>query len=209
MNKIISVGILVFHDVELLDFCGPYEVLSIVRINEEMRLREISPFNQFLITETDKVIKTKGGMKVEADYTFGNHPPIDVLIIPGGFGVRKQIDNQKLTEWITCEAKKVELITSVCTGSILLGKAGVLNGRRATTHWRSIDWMKQLFPDISVKSKTRVVQDGNIITSAGISAGIDMALKVIEYYFGEAIARTTAKHMEYPILGRKRPLDSA
>ena len=100
--------------------------------------------------------------------------------------------------WIAERAKKVETLTSVCTGAMLLGQAGSLDGRRATTHWRSLDWMRQSFPAVTVEDKLHVVEDGQVLTSAGISAGIDMALLVVARYFGEAAGRATARHMEYP-----------
>ena len=100
--------------------------------------------------------------------------------------------------WIADRAKEVETLTSVCTGAMLLGQAGLLDGRRATTHWRSLDWMRQSFPAVTVEDKLHVVEDGHVLTSAGISAGIDMALLVVARHVGEAVGRATARHMEYP-----------
>jgi len=100
--------------------------------------------------------------------------------------------------WIAERAKEVETLTSVCTGAMLLGQTGVLDGRRATTHWRSLDWMRQSFPAVTVEDKLHVVEHDEVLTSAGISAGIDMALLVVARYFGDAVGRATARHMEYP-----------
>jgi transcriptional regulator GlxA family with amidase domain len=192
------VGILVFPDVEVLDFCGPYEVFSVTRLHEERRREEASPFEVLLLAEgVDPVVAT-GGLRVIPDATLETCPPIDVLVVPGGWGTRKEIGNRRVLTWIADRAKEVETLTSVCTGAMLLGQAGLLDGRRATTHWRSLDWMRQSFPAVTVEDKLHVVEDGSVLTSAGISAGIDMALRVVARYFGEAVGRATARHMEYP-----------
>lgn len=193
-----QVGILIFKDVEVLDFCGPFEVFSATRVNEEKRREEASPFNVFLVSETKDLIATTGGMKVIPDYSFNDCPPVDILVVPGGWGTRKEMNNAFLLSWVAERGKKVEALASVCTGSLLLGKAGLLEGKRATTHWRSLDWMIELFPKTRVEKGLHFVEDGNLFTSAGISAGIDMALQVVRRYFGESVARATAKHMEYP-----------
>jgi transcriptional regulator GlxA family with amidase domain len=191
------VGLLLFPNVELLDFCGPYEVFSTFRFDENKNILEPSPFEVYLIAEDAGMIKSRAGMAVAAEYSLNNHPPFDILVVPGGWGTRKEINNEKIISWIKKVAQKVELITAVCTGSMLLGKAGLLKGKHATTHWRSLQWMKDELPDTVVEDAFHVVEDGNIITSAGISAGIDMALKVVQKYYGEEVARNTARYMEY------------
>jgi transcriptional regulator GlxA family with amidase domain len=193
-----QVGILLFDNIEVLDFCGPFEVFSVTRLNEEKRREELSPFNVFLVAEIKDPIVTTGGMKVLPDYDLNDCPVLDVLVVPGGWGTRKEMNNERLLTWIADRSREVEALTSVCTGALLLGKAGLLDGKRATTHWRSLDWMQELFPKTSVEKQLHFVEDGSLFTSAGISAGIDMALKVVSHYFGEATARATAKHMEYP-----------
>jgi transcriptional regulator GlxA family with amidase domain len=191
------VGILVFPSVEVLDFCGPYEVFSVTRLHEEQRREESSPFEVLLLAEsTDPVVAT-GGLRVIPDATLEACPPLDILVVPGGWGTRKEISNQRVLTWIAQRAKEVETLTSICTGAMLLGQAGLLEGRRATTHWRSLEWMRQSFPGVTVEDKLHVVEDGQVLTSAGISAGIDMALRVVARYFGEAVGRATARHMEY------------
>jgi len=192
------VGILVFNDIEVLDFCGPFEVFSVVRLNEDKRREETSPFEVFLIAETLSYVTTSGGMKVIPQYSFENCPPIDILVVPGGWGTRRELNNPVLLEWLRSRAAQVETLTSVCTGSMLLGFAGLIDGLHATTHWRSLDWMRDSFPKVIVEYEQHVVEDGRVFTSAGISAGIDMALKVVARYYGEEIARATAAHMEYP-----------
>jgi transcriptional regulator GlxA family with amidase domain len=192
------VGIVLFGDIEVLDFCGPFEVFSAVRLNEEKRREETSPFKALLISEKIDPVTTTGGMRVIPDYTFDNCPELDILVVPGGWGTRREIKNPVMLNWLRQQAPKVETLTSVCTGSMLLGFAGLLDGLHATTHWRSLDWMRESFPDVTVVYDQHVVEAGRVISSAGISAGIDMALKVVERYFGEDIARATARHMEYP-----------
>jgi transcriptional regulator GlxA family with amidase domain len=192
------VGILVFPNVEVLDFCGPYEVFSVTRLHEERRREESSPFEVLLLAESPDPVVATGGLRVIPDATLEACPPLDILVVPGGWGTRKEISNHHVVRWIEERAKEVEILTSVCTGAMLLGQAGLLDGRRATTHWRSLDWMRQSFPAVTVEDKLHVVEDGQVLTSAGISAGIDMALLVVARYFGEAVGRATARHMEYP-----------
>jgi len=192
------VGILVFNDVEVLDFSGPFEVFSVTRVNEERRREEPSPFEVNLIAENLKPIVASGGLRVLPDYELNDCPPLDILVVPGGWGTRREINNDRLVDWIAKRGKEVETLTSVCTGAMLLGQAALLEGLRATTHWRALDWMRETFPTVTVESSLHVVEDGRVITSAGISAGIDMALRVVARYHGEAVGRATARHMEYP-----------
>ncbi len=192
------VGILIFPAVEVLDFCGPYEVFSVTRLNEDRRREESSPFEVLLVAQSGEPVVATGGLRVIPDVTLETCPPLDILVVPGGWGTRKEISNQRLLTWISERAKQVETLTSVCTGAMLLGQAGLLDGRRATTHWRSLDRMRQSFPAVTVEDKLHVVEDGHVLTSAGISAGIDMALRVVARYFGDAVGRATARHMEYP-----------
>ena len=192
------VGIILFNDIEVLDFCGPFEVFSATRLNEEKRREEPSPLEIFLIAETLSYVTTTGGMKVIPEYSFENCPRLDILVVPGGWGTRKELKNPVMLEWLRSRAAEVEILTSVCTGSMLLGFAGLIDGLHATTHWRSLDWMRDSFPEVIVEYEQHVVEDGRVFTSAGISAGIDMALKVVARYYGKDIARAAAAHMEYP-----------
>jgi transcriptional regulator GlxA family with amidase domain len=193
-----QVGIVVYEDVEVLDFCGPFEVFSVTRLNEEKRREELSPFQAFLVAESTSPIVATGGMKVVPDYDLDSCPKLDILLVPGGWGFRPQMNNERLLKWVADRSREVETLASVCTGALLLGKAGLLEGKRATTHWRWLDAMQEMFPKTTVEKRLHFVEEGAFFSSAGISAGIDMTLRLVARYYGEAVARATAKHMEYP-----------
>jgi len=173
-------------------------VFSVARLDEERRRAESSPFEVLLVAETSDPVVATGGLRVIPDATLETCPPLDILVVPGGWGTRAEMSNQRVLTWIAERAREIETLTSVCTGAMLLGQIGLLDGRRATTHWRSLEWMRQSFPSVTVEDKLHVVEDGQVLTSAGISAGIDMALRVVARYCGEAVGRATARHMEYP-----------
>src|SRR4051794_33852000 len=193
-----KVGILVFSEVEVLDFCGPFEVFSVTRLDENRRREEPSPYEVVLVAEQTGAVVATGDLKVVPDHSLEDCPPLDVLVVPGGWGTRREMTNDRLLAWLSQKALQVTTLTSVCTGSLLLGKAGLLDGKRATTHWRVLEEMRNLFPSITVIDDQHVVEAGNLITSAGISAGIDMALRVVARHHGESVARATARYMEYP-----------
>lgn len=192
------VGIVLFENIEVLDFCGPFEVFSVTRLDEEKRREEASPYEVLLVAESPGPVLTTGNMSVIPHCTFVDCPALDILVVPGGWGTRRELNNPVMLEWLRARAGELETLTAVCTGSMLLGFAGLLDGLRATTHWRSLDWMRESFPAVTVEYDQHVVEDGRVLTSAGISAGIDMALKVVTRHFGEGVARATARHMEYP-----------
>jgi transcriptional regulator GlxA family with amidase domain len=193
-----KVGILVFPEVEVLDFCGPFEVFSVTRLDEERRRKDPSPYEVLIISEHLSVVVATGGLKVVPDHTLADCPPLNVLVVPGGWGTRREMNNDRLISWLSQMARQVTTLTSVCTGSLLLGRAGLLDGKRATTHWRALDEMRVLFPAVSVIDDQHVVEEGDLLTSAGISAGIDMALRVVSRHHGDGVARATARYMEYP-----------
>ncbi|QDV36395.1 DJ-1/PfpI family protein [Tautonia plasticadhaerens] len=193
-----TVGILVFPDVEVLDFCGPFEVFSVTRLDEGRRRDEPSPYEVALVAGSTDLVVATGGLKVVPDFALDDCPALDVLVVPGGWGVRPLMNDKRLLSWIGERAGGVETLASVCTCSMLLGQAGLLDGRRATTHWMALDWMRSSFPAATVLGDLHVVEDGGVVTSAGISAGIDMALRVVGRHHGEALARATARFMEYP-----------
>lgn len=191
------VGIVLFDDIEVLDFCGPFEVFSTTRVSEDTRREEPSPFEVLLVAEHPGPVTTTGGMAVMPHCTFESCPRLDIIVSPGGWGTRKELKNPILLNWLRARASEAETVTAVCTGSMLLGFAGLLDGLHATTHWRSLNWMRDSFPSVVVEYGKHFVEDGRVFTSAGISAGIDMSLKVVARYLGEEVARATARQMEY------------
>lgn len=193
-----TVGILIFPDVEVLDFCGPLEVFAVTRINEERRAEEPSPFRVVLIAETLDPVTTVSGMRVLPEFTLENHPDLDILLVPGGAGTRPLQTHKRLLGWIALCAQQVKILASVCTGSFLLAAAGQLEGRAATTHWQSLDRLREHYPNVHVRDELQVVEDGKVFTSAGISAGIDLALRMVALTQSTQIARNTARYMEYP-----------
>ena len=197
MEKL-TVGILIFNKVQVLDFAGPFDVFATARLREQPELSDPSPFEVVFIAEYPRPIVSTGGMRVRPDYTVNDSPELDILIVPGGLGEREEHGNHVLLHFIRTQAKKVKTLASVCTGAILLGKAGLLDGKRATTHWMSIGRMREMLPETEVLEKVRYVEDGNIITSAGISSGLDMSLRVVDIHLGPEVAKATALELEYP-----------
>ena len=200
MNKKIPliVGILIFDDVEILDVAGPFEVFAVTRLNDEQRLQQSSPFKVYLISETNKQITAIGGLRLTPDVTISECPELDLLVIPGGWGTRKESKNKILVKWIGNQFTNNRLIASVCTGSSLLGKAGLLDGRDATTHWRAFDFLKESAPKARILKNVRFTLTEPIFTSAGVSAGIDLALRIVSHVFGTEVGQATARQMEYP-----------
>jgi transcriptional regulator GlxA family with amidase domain len=200
MNKKIPliVGILIFDDVEILDVAGPFEVFAVTRLNDEQRLQQSSPFKVYLISETNKQITAIGGLRLTPDVTMSECPELDLLVIPGGWGTRKESKNKILVKWIGNQFTNNRLIASVCTGSSLLGKAGLLDGRDATTHWRAFDFLQESAPKARILKNVRFTLTEPIFTSAGVSAGIDLALRIVSHVFGTEVGQATARQMEYP-----------
>jgi transcriptional regulator GlxA family with amidase domain len=195
-----TVGILIFDDVEVLDFAGPFEVFSRTRVvagAESRRSDEGAPFDVFTVARTPESIQAVGCLTVTPTYGWNAAPRIDILVVPGGFGTRALLRDDPTLAWIRSTAAAASLVTSVCTGSLLFAQAGLLAGRRATTHWAALDLLAAIDPSICVDRHARVVFDG-IISSAGVSAGIDMAFDVVERLCGKAVADETAHYIEYP-----------
>lgn len=198
MEKL-NVGILIFPDVEVLDFAGPFEVFSRTRTvagPESRRSDESAPFHVFTVAKTDELVRATGGLEVLPAFSFDDAPHIDLLVVPGGFGTRPLLDDAETLAWVRHTAATVRKLTSVCTGSIVLAKAGLLEGKRATTHWAVLDMLAAISPNVTVEREQRVVDDG-VITSAGVASGIDMSFYVVEQMFGKDVADETAKYMEY------------
>ena len=194
------VGILIFDEVEVLDFAGPYEVFSRTRLVpgvESRRSNASAPFEVFTVAASLAPVTATGGLRVLPDVAFASAPPIDILVVPGGFGTRALLRDEATLAWIRQTAAAARQVTSVCTGALLLARTGLLAGRRATTHWGALGLLAEVDATIRVEPDRRVVDDG-IVTSAGVSAGIDMALAVVESLCGRAVADETAHYMDYP-----------
>ncbi len=196
-----TVAIFIFDDVEVLDFTGPFEIFGVTgKQNGGAGLFEV-----FTVAEKPK-IAARNNLIVEATYTFENCPTPDILLIPGGggfrpdgtpFGTRREMNNQRLLDWVREMNDKVELLLSVCTGSLILAKAGLLEGLSATTHFKAVEQMREVAPNTQLFPEKRWVDNGRIILSAGVSAGIDMSLYVVSKLHVEAAAVDTATYIQY------------
>jgi len=194
-----TVGIFLFDDVEVLDFAGPFEVFSRTRLvpgAESRRTDDSAPFTVFTVARSAAPVVAIGGLTIVPSYSWGTAPPIDILVIPGGFGTRGLLRDAAALAWIRDAASRASLVTSVCSGALLLAQNGLLRGRRATTHWAALDLLASLDATIDVQRGVRVVSD-TIVTSAGVSAGMDMAFAVVEKLHGPEVARETAHYIEY------------
>ena len=194
----LTVGIVIFDQVEVLDVAGPFEAFSVTRLNEERRREQSSPFRILLVSERKGQVSAIGGLRFTPDVTIDDCPALDLLIVPGGWGTRKEVKNTTLLRWIADRAAKTRLTASVCTGSSLLGKAGLLDRREATTHWRAFDFLRDAAPTALIRQDVLFTLDDPIFTSAGVSAGIDLALRIVSHFFGTKIGQATARQMEYP-----------
>ena len=189
-----NVLLTLFDDVDTLDFCGPLEVFAITG----QRATGPVPFTVTTVAERNSPpITTRSGLRITPYYTFKNAIHADILIVPGGLGARHESKNPALLDFVRAQAQQAEIVMSVCTGALILGAAGLLDGLTATTHHAALDELMAAAPGCSVVSGQRFVDNGQIITSAGITAGIDAALYVVQRLLGAAAARETAAHMEY------------
>ena len=186
------VVILIFDEVEVLDFAGPFEVFGVTD-----GLHHHQAFQLALVAESPGTVRANNGLKIVPDFTLENCPQPDVLIVPGGFGTRALLNKPSLLEWLRIKSRKAEIVMSVCTGSLVLAKAGLLEGLRITTHHGSLERLAELAPRSTVDGSRRFHDNGHILTSAGISAGIDCSLHVIARLLGNEAATTTARQMEY------------
>ena len=189
------VAILIFDDVEVLDFCGPLEVFSVAA-----QQTEPAAFEVFTVAETAEKVACRSGLVALPTFDLQQCPEPDILLVPGGVGTRKLLTNQPMLDWISQTAAQAELVLSVCSGALLLGKLGLLDGLEATTHHQVLDLLQEIAPGIAVlHNDRRYVDNGKIITSAGIAAGLDMSLHVVGRLLGTNVAKATAAHMEYPL----------
>ena len=187
-----NVGIYIYNNSEVLDFSGPFEVFSTAsRVCEQD-----NPFKTFLISENGQTVTARGGYKVIPEYGFHDSPNIEMLIIAGGVYL-EEIKKKNVIEWIKLKSANATAIASVCTGIFLLAEAGIVTNHTVTTHWEDIEDLKENHPNLNVLKGKRWVADGNIISSAGISAGIDMSLHLVTILYSKMLAEQTAKQMEY------------
>ena len=187
-----NVGILLFNEVEVLDFAGPFEVFSICSNAEQKKL-----FNVFTVSEHAQ-ISARNGLQITSHYTLDTAPHIDILVIPGGLGAETvEMYNVPLRQWLLQRHAQAQRSFSSCTGAFILAEAGLLNGLKATTHWMDIARLTQDYPHIEVLSDVKYVDEGKIITAAGISSGINASLYIVAKLHGLEIAKQTAKRMEY------------
>jgi transcriptional regulator GlxA family with amidase domain len=185
----ITTGILLFNDAEELDFVGPWEVFTVAAMLHEGN-RVVT------IAEGAAPVRCNKGLRVLPDHTFADAPPLDVLLVPGGQGTLREASNPALIDWLRRAGARCTWVTSVCTGAQLLAEAGFAKGKRVTTHWSFIEALRAR-GDVTVVENTRYVRDGNVVTSAGVSAGIDMALWLVGQLHGIDVARLIQKGIEY------------
>jgi transcriptional regulator GlxA family with amidase domain len=193
MNRTGTLAILIFEDVEVLDFCGPFEVLTVAN-----RFTDPPAFNVFTVAEKPEPVLTRGGLSVNPHHRLADCPRADVLLVPGGQGTRREMHNAALIDWIKARSQEAELVLSVCTGALLLAKAGLLDGLEATTHHGAMDLLREVAPKTTIHARRRIVDNGRVVCSAGIAAGIDMSLHVVARLLGEEVPEKTARQMEYP-----------
>jgi len=187
-----NIAILLFDDVEVLDFAGPFEVFAVT--NE---LRGNDTFDVFTVAEGVGTVRARNGLKLIPHYTLEQCPAAHLLVIPGGFGTRALLKKPAFLEWVRIRARSAEIVMSVCTGALILAQLRLLDGLKSTTHHECLDLLRELAPATEVMPDARFIDNGRIITAAGISAGIDCSLHVVERLLGSDAATKTARYMEY------------
>jgi len=186
----VNIGIYIYDHAEVLDFSGPFEVFSTAK-----RLSE-NHWNVFLIGERPSLITARGGFEVGPHYCINSHPKLDVLIVVGGIH-HEQLNNTSVIRWVHQQTRLVQITASVCTGAFILAETGILDGKTVTTHWEDIAELRKTYPKLDVESERRWIEDGNVVTSGGISTGIDMSLYLVSKMASQEVANLTAKQMEY------------
>ena len=187
MADVRTVGVVLFPGFELLDVFGPLEAYGILKGAFELRL----------IAERAGPVASAQGPRAIAEHQLADAPPLDVMLVPGGTGTRTEVGNRPLLDWLVGRATDTGIVTSVCTGAALLARAGILDGRRATTNKRSFQWVVEQGPRVEWVREARWVEDGKFVTSSGVSAGIDMTLAVIARLLGKETSERAATAMEY------------
>lgn len=189
----LQIGIYVFDNVEVLDFAGPYEVFTCAA---RMAGGPEPRFSVFTLGQKRAPVRARAGLKIDPDYTLDDHPALDCLIVPGGV-VTAEMEKTTVIDWLARQIPQTTITASVCTGVFLLAKTGLFDHRSVTTHWEDIADLKVMFPTLDVKSDVRWVDQGALVSSAGISAGIDMSLHLIERLAGRTLAERTARQLEF------------
>jgi transcriptional regulator GlxA family with amidase domain len=187
-----NVAILVFDEVEVLDFAGPFEVFAVTD-----SLRDRAVFSVSTVSPGGGAVRARNGLRVVPDHSFADCPQPHVLIVPGGYGTRPLLRDDVTIKWILERSRAAEVTMSVCTGALLLGKAGLLDGMRATTHHKAMDELRAVAPRAVVDPGARFHDNGRVLTAAGISAGIDCSLHLVGRLLGDDVAAATAAYMEY------------
>ena len=188
----LNVAIFIFDDVEVLDFTGPFEVFA---VTDELARHTL--FNTYTVAELPGVVRARNGLRVVPTHTFETAPAPDIIVIPGGIGTRPLLNRPVVIEWVRRQSRVAQHTVSVCTGALLLAKAGLLEGLQATTHHLSLDLLRELAPTATIHNDRRFLDNGQILTSAGISAGIDVSLHLIARLESKETAEKTSAHMEY------------
>jgi transcriptional regulator GlxA family with amidase domain len=184
-----TIGIVLFDDVEELDFAGPWEVFSSSRALDES-------LHVVTVSQSGAQVNCAKGLRVQPDHSFDDAPKLDIVLVPGGQGTRREVDNPVLIDWLRKVGGECEWVTSVCTGALLLHEADFARGKRVTTHWTFTGTLRER-GDVEVLENVRYVRDGNLVTAAGVSAGIDMALWLIGQLYSPNFARKVQRYIEY------------
>jgi transcriptional regulator GlxA family with amidase domain len=190
-----TIGILLFDDVEELDFAGPWEVFSAARQMASETAGEAAGA-VLTIAQNDDPVRCAKGLRVIPDHSFADAPQLDVLLVPGGMGTRREVDNPAVIDWIRKAGEDCQWVTSVCTGVLLLHEAGFARGRRVTTHWGFVEALRER-GDVTVLDGPRFVRDGQLVTAAGVSAGIDLALWLVGQLHTPEFARQVQRYIQY------------
>ena len=192
----VSVAIYVFPEMELLDFAGPYEVFTTAnRVHKRLAPETPDVFRVFTVARGVGLVRARAGLEIKPGFAFESHPSMDLLIVPGGV-VTGELKEPDVARWIAAHGASGKLTASVCTGAFLLARAGLLAGRAATTHWEDIAELRAQFPEVRVEEGPRWVDEGPVVSSAGISAGIDMSLHLVERLASRELALATARQMD-------------
>ncbi|HXW97418.1 MAG TPA: DJ-1/PfpI family protein [Gemmatimonadales bacterium] len=186
------VSMLVFDDAEVLDVAGPYEVFSVAG-----RRHGLEPFAVSIVAPTSAPVTLRNGFRLLPHFSLADAPAAEILIVPGGMGTRREMNNVTILDWVRRTARRAELILSVCTGALILGKAGLLDDLQATTHHGALDLLREVAPRARVRPGERFLDNGRVVVAAGVSAGIDMSLHVVARLLGDELAAETAAYMEY------------